>query len=44
MIMQQNTHHGSQDLKESQNSYKLKLVNSIDDQGSNTYMKNQAKL
>ena len=43
MIMQQNTHHGSQDLKESPNSLKLKLVNSINDQESNTFLKNQAK-
>ena len=39
MIMQQNTHHGSQDLKESPNSLKLKLVNSINDQESNTFLK-----
>ena len=39
MIMQQNTHHGSQDLKESPNSLKLKLVNSINDQESNSFPK-----
>ena len=41
IIMQQNTHHGSQDLKESPNSLKLKLVNSINDQESNTFLKNR---
>ena len=39
MITQQNTHHGSKDLKESPNSLKLKLVNSINDQESNTFLK-----
>ena len=37
--MQQNTHHDSQDLKESPNSLKLKLVNSINDQESNSFLK-----
>ena len=43
MIMQQNTHHGSQDLKESPNSLKLKLVNSINDQESKTFLRKSGK-
>ena len=39
MITQQNTHHGSQTYQGNPNSLKLKLVNSINDQKSNSFPK-----
>ena len=39
MIMQQNTHHGSQTYQGNPNSLKLKLVKSINDQESNSFLK-----
>ena len=39
MITQQNTHHGFQTYQGNPNSLKLKLVNSINDQESNSFLK-----
>ena len=39
MIMQQNTHHGSKTYEGNPNSLKLRLVKSINDHESNTYLK-----